>query len=115
MHGIRFEIKEAIQIHEDNQGFISIANTPTCHKRSKHIDIKYHFLREQIATKSIIVEYFPTEYQLADIMTKPLAARRFLNLRNKMGLYIYNYGWRYYFYYFNILLCTIMKLVFTMV
>jgi hypothetical protein len=54
MKSIDFEIKDPIIIFEDNNGCISIANNPTDHKRTKHIDIKYHFIREQIQQNTII-------------------------------------------------------------
>lgn len=44
---VNIKVERPIKIYEDNQGCISIANNPSCHKRSKHIDIKYHFAREQ--------------------------------------------------------------------
>jgi len=69
---INLELSGPIDIFEDNQGSISIANNPTFHKRTKHIDIKYHFTREQIEKKLISVKYIPTDLQLADILTKPL-------------------------------------------
>lgn len=83
---ININISEPITIYEDNNGCISIANNPTNHKRSKHIDIKYHFSREQIENNIIKLQYLPTGKQLADALTKPLAALKFQELRFEMGL-----------------------------
>lgn len=83
---IQIILLKPIVIYEDNNGCISIANNPTNHKRSKHIDIKYHFSREQIEKKIIKLCYIPTGDQLADILTKPLPAVKFVELRNGMGL-----------------------------
>ena len=64
-------------IYEDNQGTIALANNPTKHQRSKHIDVRYHFIRS-VVNKGFELKYCPTEEMLADIMTKP-ATKQQLN------------------------------------
>lgn len=86
MTSINIEVPGAIPIYEDNNGCISIANNPTCHKRSKHIDVKYHFSREQVEKNVIKMVYVPTGNQLADVLTKSLATLRFSELRMKLGV-----------------------------
>lgn len=83
---INIKIDKPITIYEDNNGCISIASNPTSHKRSKHIDIKYHFSREQVEKNIIKLNYIPTGNQIADAMTKPLPATTFQIFRSKMGL-----------------------------
>lgn len=78
---------EPTTIYEDNNGCIAIANNPTDHKRTKHIDIKYHFIREKIQQKIITVKYLSTGEQQADKLTKPLSAVKFGLNRDKVGLY----------------------------
>ncbi|CAH2090566.1 unnamed protein product [Euphydryas editha] len=85
-NSINFCIEKPIPIYEDNNGCICIASNPSNHKRSKHIDIKYHFSREQVERNIIKLNYIPTGQQLADILTKPLPAVSFHYLRPKMGL-----------------------------
>lgn len=87
---IKLEVLKPIIIFEDNNGCISIANNPTDHKRTKHIDIKYHFTREKIQKRIITLKYLPTGEQQADMLTKPLAAVKFESNRNKIGLRIIN-------------------------
>ena len=60
-------------ILEDNQGAIAIAQNPVQHDRTKHIDIKFHFVRENIERGVIDVKYCETENMLADILTKGLS------------------------------------------
>lgn len=74
------------RIYEDNQGCISVAQDPKEHKRMKHIDIKYNFLRDIIAKQFIELEYIPSANQLADIMTKALPIQTFQRIREAIGL-----------------------------
>jgi hypothetical protein len=56
----------------DNTSTINISKNPVMHSKTKHIPIKYHFLREQVAEKNIRVEYVGTKEQVAYIFTKSL-------------------------------------------
>lgn len=86
MKELGYEQSEATKIYEDNQACISVANDPKEHKKMKHIDVKYNFLRDVIAKGFIELEYIPSEEQLADIMTKALPSKQFEKLRNGLGL-----------------------------
>ena len=82
MRGLGFEQKGATVIFEDNQGCIALSDNPVFHKRSKHIDIRYHFIRERVANKEITLKYVATEHQLADMLTKGLPKPRVNVLRS---------------------------------
>ena len=74
------------KLYEDNQGAIALAKNPVNRQRSKHIDIKYHFIRENVNNGKFILEYCPTEQMIADVLTKPatkLKLKRFA--RNMFG------------------------------
>ena len=59
-------------IYEDNQGAIQLTRNPRFHKRTKHIDICYRFVRDRVSLNEIVVDYCPTQDMVADIMTKGL-------------------------------------------
>jgi hypothetical protein len=61
-----------INVFMDNKSTIALTNNPVFHKRSKHIDVKYDYLREKIAEEIVQLIYVRTEEQLADIFTKGL-------------------------------------------
>ena len=73
-------------ILEDNQGCIALARNPVNHARTKHIDIRHHFIREAINKGKINLKYCPTKEMIADILTKPLARDQFEKLRSLMGV-----------------------------
>ena len=56
------------------------------HDRSKHIELRYHFIRDCVETKRIELEYVATEFQLADMLTKPLGRVRLQQLRSSIGM-----------------------------
>lgn len=75
-----------IVIYIDNQSAIKLIKNPEFHKRTKHIDIKFHFIREKYMEKQIDPRYVASSAQLADIFTKPLPKERFRNLREAIGI-----------------------------
>ena len=77
---------DAVKIYEDNQGSIALAKNPQFHKRTKHIDIRYHFVREKVEDGQVVLEYISTTNMLADLMTKPIPATQFCVLRKKLGV-----------------------------
>jgi hypothetical protein len=64
----------------DNQSAIQISKNPVFHQRTKHIDIRYHFIREKIQEMKIKLYYLPTELMIADLLTKPLPYPHFIEL-----------------------------------
>jgi hypothetical protein len=75
-----------IPIHCDNTSAISVSKNPVFHSKTKHIPIKYHFLREQVTNQIVQVHYIPTTEQIVDIFTKPLAKTSFEYFRQKLGV-----------------------------
>ena len=58
-------------IFSDSQSTLSLIQNPVNHQRSKHIHIRYHFIREKLASGIIDYQYIPTDKNISDIMTKP--------------------------------------------
>lgn len=70
----------------DNKSAIDLCKNPVHHERSKHIDTKYHYIRDCVEKKKIIVEQISTKDQLADTLTKPLGRVLFQQQREKIGV-----------------------------
>ena len=72
-------------LYVDNQSAISLSENPTLNDRTKHIDIKYHFLRSHVLSGTLLLKYCPTDVMCADLLTKPLnhvVFSRLCNLNN---------------------------------
>ena len=74
---IGLEQKGPSTIYEDNEGAIELTKNPRFHNRTKHIDVSFHYTREQVNLKTVSVKYCPTDLMLADIMTKGRLTNRF--------------------------------------
>ena len=69
-------------VYEDNRACIKVAENATAMRRSKHIDIRHHFLREHVENGTIVIKPVATKDQLADIMTKILGRQEFIRFRD---------------------------------
>ncbi|CAM8925932.1 unnamed protein product [Rhodiola kirilowii] len=78
--------QEEMTLYCDNMSAISISKNPVQHSRTKHIDIRHHFIRELVEQKVVTLTHVTTDKQLADIFTKPLDAAQFEALRSSLGL-----------------------------
>lgn len=79
-----------VKIFADNQSAIKVSKNPEFHKRLKHVDIKFHFVRDKINNGVVTVNYLSTDNQIADMFTKPLSLYMFNKFRNQLGLEIYH-------------------------
>ena len=70
----------------DNTSTISLTKNLVYHQRTKHIDVRHHFLRDHVQKKDIKVDFVPTYLQLADIFTKPIAVEQFGFIRRELGM-----------------------------
>eukprot|EP00171_Calliarthron_tuberculosum_P022613 IDg22613t1 len=70
----------------DNQGAISSSKNLSINSRNKHIDIRYHYVREAVAKRHINIQYCPTSDQLADMLTKAVPKAQIESQRRKIGL-----------------------------
>ena len=73
-------------IHCDNQSCIKLTENPVFHERTKHISIKYHFIRDWVQKGVVKLEYISTDEQVADILTKSLPRGKHVHFKDKMGV-----------------------------
>lgn len=78
---IKFEVKKLMQLLVDNKSTINLTKNPISHGRNKHKKPNFHFLREKVATAC-----YPTELQIADMLTKAMKAGRFEMLKKELGV-----------------------------
>ena len=83
---IQFKQQGATSIYCDNSSTIKLSRNPVLHGRSKHIDVKYHFLRDLAKDGVINLIFCRSEDQVADIFTKPLKTPLFHKLRELLGV-----------------------------
>jgi hypothetical protein len=70
----------------DNKSAIDLIKNPVHHERSKHIDTRFHYIRQYAEEDKVGVSHVGTEGQLADILTKALARVKFVEMRQKLNV-----------------------------
>jgi hypothetical protein len=81
---LNLPLKSPIQLFCDNQAAIAISKNDVNHARTKHIDIRHHYIREATKEREVELSWIETNNQLADILTKSLSGRTFIHFRNKL-------------------------------
>ena len=81
-----YRIDNCVRIFSDSQSAIKLAKNSVLHARSKHIDIRAHFIRELIESRKIEFIYIPTEKQVADALTKGVPKEKTVFCREHMGV-----------------------------
>ena len=70
----------------DNQSCIKLSENPVFHDRSKHIEIRYHFIRDYVQRGVVRLQYLPIDQQVANILTKALGRGKYVYFRDKLGV-----------------------------
>ena len=78
--------QETMVVYCDNSSAIDISENPVQHSKTKHIEIRYHFIRDLVERMVVTLEYIPAECQNADIFTKPLDRSEFESLCQVIGV-----------------------------
>jgi hypothetical protein len=78
--------RNPVLILGDNTGALALAENPELHQRCKHIDIKQHFIRQEVEKGTITLGYKPTDQMIADGLTKPLSTVKHKNFVKQLGM-----------------------------
>ena len=78
--------EKVVKLFVNNRSAIALMKNPVFHGRSKHIDTRYHFIRECVDGGQIVVEFVRTEEQRADALTKGLPAAKLATARHLLGV-----------------------------
>ena len=77
---------DLIPLKCDNTSAINLTKNPVMHSRTKHIELRHHFLRDHVLKGDCSIEFIDSEHQLVDTFTKLLARDRFFFIRNELGI-----------------------------
>ena len=80
------EVLETTVIHCDNQSRVKFSENHVFHDRSKHIDMRYHYIRDMVERGVVRLQYILMDEQIVDILMKPLSLAKFVRFRDKLGM-----------------------------
>ena len=83
---LKYQVDVPTTIFQENQGTIALAKNPVYHSRTKHIDIRFHFIREKVEAKELEIEYKPTEEMVANALTKALPKGKYEDFIQALGM-----------------------------
>ena len=83
---LRVQLSNTLVLYCDNKSAEALASNPKYHSQTKHIKLDFHFVREHIAKKELVVEHVSSFNQLADVLTKPLGFDHFAYMRDKLNV-----------------------------
>jgi len=83
-------LRDHVLIRCDNTSAINLSKNPILHSRTRHIEIRHHFLRDHVQKGDCVLEFVDTKNQLADIFTKPLPKETFFAIKRELGLLYIN-------------------------
>ena len=86
LEDLQVKYDHPILLNYDNTSAINLSKNNGMHSKTKHISIKYHFLRDHVSLKVVKVEYVYTKEKIVDIFTKPLPISTFENIQQKLGV-----------------------------
>jgi phosphoribosyl-AMP cyclohydrolase len=79
-------VQQAVRLDCDSQSAIFLAKNPTYHSKTKHIDVQYHFVRDMVEEKKVLLEKVDTLKNVADSLTKSVSTENFSWCRVTMGI-----------------------------
>lgn len=77
---------QALQLVNDNAGAIALSKNPVNHEKSKHIDMRHHFIHEKVEDKTVSLAHVPSAENIADLLTKALPTELFTKLCHLLGM-----------------------------
>lgn len=84
--GLFGEVIETTVIHCDNQSCVKLLENLVFHDRLKHIEMRYHFIRDMVQRGAVRLQYIPIDEKITDVLTKPLSTSKFIYFMDTLSM-----------------------------